>query len=325
MENNRDQPVHLYDAYTGLVRATYRPYNALDEMESPTTLCFANNGQHLVTGGFRTDRMLQVFDLNRPGRDASSIMKLGKTRRSKDGQKGLVSALATSDETNILAVGTYSPGSIYLYDLRAQSTEVAEIVVSGTCVVGHGKSHSRKRKHFVLDVDSDDDEALLNFSAAKVKWYQSRARGGVTQLEFSTDSQYLYSASRRSNSILQWDLRRVSTSTFCPGVASYETDSDTNQRIEFELHNDNLWVGGRDKCIRVYNHKNGGELVDKMECFGDVVNGVSIASVENRTLLAVASGTRHFPSEDDWDREDPHQAIDQKSGGNLQLYDVNIQ
>ena len=168
----RGQPVHLYDAYTGTIRATYRPYNALDEMESPTVVSFVENGTRLAMGGFRTDRMIHLFDLNRPGRDAAAIFKLGKTRRSKDGQKGLVSALASSSSLNVLAVGTYSPGSIYIYDLRAQPTEVAEIRVTGVRVFGHGsKSHcSRKRKHFVCneDVERDDDGvSQLDFSAAK--------------------------------------------------------------------------------------------------------------------------------------------------------------
>ena len=62
----RDQPVHLYDAYTGQIRATYRPYNSLDELDSPSSLCFLNDGQHLITGGFRKERELQIFDLSRP-------------------------------------------------------------------------------------------------------------------------------------------------------------------------------------------------------------------------------------------------------------------
>ena len=88
-----DQPVHLYDAYTGAVRATYRPFNAMDEMESPTVAIFSGNGQKILAAGFRTDRTIHIFDAAVPGRD-STILHLGKTRRSSDGQKGLVSALS---------------------------------------------------------------------------------------------------------------------------------------------------------------------------------------------------------------------------------------
>ena len=73
--------MHLYDAYTGAVRASYRPYNALDELESPVVASFSHNGDKLATGGFRTDRSLHVFDVGIPGRD-STVLRLGKTRRS---------------------------------------------------------------------------------------------------------------------------------------------------------------------------------------------------------------------------------------------------
>lgn len=264
------------------------------------TICFASNGQQIVTGGFITDRMLHVFDLNRPGRDPTIILKLGKTRRSTDGQKGLVSAMSTS-ESNLLAVGTYSPGSLYLYDLRAQSSPVSEIVIDGTCVVGHGKGHARKRKHFV---DNNEDDTL-NFSAAKVQWYQSRARTGVTQLEFSRDFTFLFSSSRRSNAVLQWDLRKLSSSSFCPGVASFSTCNDTNQRLEFAIDNNTLWIGGLDKCVRVYN-LDSGVLEFQVDNFNDAVNGVSVASVGGKTYLATASASRKFPTELDWENDRPH-------------------
>ena len=322
----------MYDAYTGVIRATYRPYNNLDELESPTTLCFSNNGQQLVTGGFQTDRMLQIFDLSRPGREPSSILKLGKTRRSKDGQKGLVSALCCSSAINLLAVGTYSPGSIYLYDARAQSTQVEEAVISGTCVVGHGKSHSKKRKHFIHFDDDDNDDGIggVDFSAAKIKWFQSRTRGGVTQVEFSDDGMSLFSSSRRSNAILQWDLRnlKLPSSSFCPGLSSFETDNDTNQRIEFSLKDDYLYVGSREKCLMIYDWKKS-DMVARIDGFNDVVNGVTQCSLGEKSLIATSSGSRHFPShESDTDdgEEDEEQGEESESsnGGCLQLFDVNI-
>jgi telomerase Cajal body protein 1 len=311
----RDQPVHLYDAYTGAVRATYRPFNRLDEMESPTSVCFANNGMSVVVGGFRTDRMLQLFDLNRPGRDASVILKLGKTRRSTDGQKGLVSALAVASvESNLLAVGTYSPGSIYLYDLRVQFAPVAEIIIDGACVVGHGKS-ARKRKHLVDDA----------FSTAKTRWYHSRTRGGVTQVKFTADSQSLLSLSRRSNTVLQWDVRRLSSSyAFCAGVASYETRNNTNQRLEFTLDgNEKLYIGGQDRCVRVYDLKQC-VLLDTIDCvFGDSVNGVSVHQLAGQTLMATTTGSRHFPSDSEWDLDFPHGAVKDKVVGCVCLSELS--
>jgi WD40 repeat protein len=299
-------------------------------MESPATFCFTNNGQQIATGGFRSDRMLQIFDMSRPGRDATTILKLGKTRRSKDGQKGLVSALSFSPGLNLLAVGTYSPGSIYLYDARAQSTPANEIVISGNCIVGHGKSHSRKRKHFTHDEDSEQ-ENLIDFSAAKVKWFHSRARGGVTQLEFSEDMYSLYSSSRRANAILQWDLRKLATSTFVPGLATFGIDNDTNQRMEFHLHGEHIFAGGRDKSIAVYNCKQSNKMVAKIDGFHNAVNGVSVSSLGKKTILASASGSRYFPSESELDDDEDdegskysNKSIGNNRGGDIQLYGIKI-
>jgi WD40 repeat protein len=290
-------------------------------MESPTAICFANNGQSVVTGGFRTDRMLQLFDLNRPGREANVVLKLGKTRRSKDGQKGLVSALAVANlDPNLLAVGTYAPGTIYLYDLRVQFAPAAEIIIDGTRVIGHGNS-ARKRKHFMYP----DDDDFLNFSAAKAQWYHSRTRTGVTQLDFTADCQCLMSVSRRSNAVLRWDMRRLSSaSSFCPGVASYETRNDTNQRLEFAMdRKEKIYVGGSDQCVRVYDIKRG-VLIDTIDCaFGGAVNGVSVHHLGKRTLLATAIGSRQFPAYSDWDLDFPHQAVEGRPGGCLSLSELS--
>jgi hypothetical protein len=309
---SRDSPVHLYDAYAGTIRATYCPYNRLDEMESPTAVCFVENGQRLLLGGFRSDRMLQVFDVNRPGRYAVSTLKLGKSRRSKDGQKGLVSSLAYSQPNGVVAVGTYSPGSIYLYDLRTHTNSPdGQIIMmndAGNCIAGHGKSHRRKRKHFTTDDENGDDSMMIDFSAAKIQWYQNRTRSGVTQMEFhGDDGQYLFSTSRRSNTIVQWDLRKLSESSYCPGIANYDVPNETNQRIGFGLHQNKLWTGGTDKCIRTYNLKDQ-SLVQKIDGFSDCVNDVSLFGdgTRNPSMMAVSIGTRHFPTIDDWDQDDPY-------------------
>ncbi|OEU16273.1 WD40 repeat-like protein, partial [Fragilariopsis cylindrus CCMP1102] len=334
---SRDSPVHLYDAYDGSIRASYCPYNGLDEMESPTTLCFVENGTKLVTGGLRTDRLLHIFDINRPGRDhVPPTLKLGKTRRSKDGQKGLVSAMAYSEHRGVIAIGTYSPGSIYLYDLRTYSkSAVAEVII--VCVVGHGqrgkKNNNNKRKRFNNPNDPssgvaagvDNSSPSMNFSAAKRSWFQTRTRGGVTQVEFDDgengmagggDGHYLFSTSRRSNAILQWDLRKLSSSNYCPGIARFEVDNDTNQRIEFQIHGDQIWTGGRDGCVRVYSYRTSTsettkQLISDMndESNGDEDHNNSSDIGMKKSLLAVAIGTRHFPSENDWDSEEPHTSL----------------
>jgi telomerase Cajal body protein 1 len=315
----RHQPIHLLDAYTGTIRASYRPYNALDEMESPTVVAFANNGAHVLAAGFRTDRVIHQFDIH-GGRD-STIWRLGKTRRSRDGQKGLVSAVSATSH-HLFCVGTYAPGSIYIYDVR-MGLIPSGTILDGVAVVGHGNSFSRKKRRFV---EVDDTNWI---SQAKGEWFQRKAHSGVTQLQLSSDS-ILYSASRRSNTVLAWDLRMMSghpdySSQPIHGFASYWTDSDTNQKLEFDVdeRNQRIYVCGRDGCVRVYDLKSG-VLIGMVEGLDDVANGVSFLQHEQLShgLLAVATGSRRFPSLDDLDLDTVPLTSD-ASPGSLYLLRIN--
>ena len=87
----------------------------------------------IFCAGFRTDRVLHIFNAAVPGRD-STVLRMGKTRHSSDGQKGLVSSLASTPDARYFAVGTYAPGSIYVYDDRAGNFS-DHTVLNGLCVV----------------------------------------------------------------------------------------------------------------------------------------------------------------------------------------------
>ena len=291
-------------------------------MESPNVITFTPDGSRIFSSGFRTDRMIQVFDTAIPGRDAT-ILRLGKTRRSKDGQKGICSALSFptitnnvfgSTKSNIFAVGTYSPGSIYIYDDRRPSGDPAGTVLhGGMCIVGHGKGFTRKKRRFVdisvnqneedmndgTNVDANNQEEEDIFSMAKVNWYQSRARGGITQLQWSTGSDFfLYSASRRSDAVLAWDMRVLTGSESHPirGIMSFPRESNTNQRLEFDLSEDGtkMFTASQDKTVKIFDTSKG-TLIKTIEGFDDVVNGVSVKKDFNgKEILAVASGARRF-------------------------------
>ena len=311
---SREQPIHLYDAYyAGMIRATYVPIHPeRDEVVSPMMVKFDATGTKLVCGGYTTDRLLHVFDVTRPGRDSLVCYKLGKTRRSQDGQKGLVSSLACATKsTNLIAVGTYSPGSIYLYDMRMSGEEgVATVLHGGVSVVGHGKRV--KRFPVMTDTnDSDNNGTDSIFSFAKAQWYQKRAQMGITQLDFCQSDHALLSASRKSDAVLKWDIRMM-TAPECAiqpicGVQSYAVNHSTNQRMQFHVHrstqnhNDNantnndcgddtlVSIGDRtNNMVQVYNVVTG-TLVETIEV-GDVPNGVSVHS----DCMAVSLGERQF-------------------------------
>jgi WD40 repeat protein len=333
-----DQPVHLYDAYSATVRATYRPYNALDEMESPNIVSFSPDGQRIFAAGFKSDRVIHVFDTNVPGRDSTEL-RLGKSRRSSDGQKGLLSALAFSPVGStkaVFCVGTYAPGSIYLYDDRLSSGQASVLLNGGVSIVGHGRNISKKRRFVVMSDNEEEGGIDRNlFSAAKAKWYHTRARGGVTQLQFSpTDDFVLYSASRRSDAVLAWDLRMVSgnadhTSVPIHGMASYATDSDTNQRLQFDLDDEDrrIFIGGRDRCVRIYDTKTG-KLKGTINGLSDAVNGVSYHRYKSNNVenLAVAIGSRRFPVnyDSEEDGSPPEKSRDHSVPGALELYQIQL-
>lgn len=332
----RDQPVHLFDAYTGNVRAFYRPYNAMDELESPNVVCFSPGGEAILAGGFRTDRTLHLFDISRPGRD-STILRLGKTRKSSDGQKGLVSALAYAQDpsSNQVAVGTYSPGSIYLYDQRTE--QPSGTILSGLCVVGHGRSYARKKRRFVEgpggeEAGEDNDSTSQWLSNAKLKWFIKRAQGGITQLKFAPNQPHiLYSSSRRSDVILSWDLRMLTgqsnSDTIC-GLGSFATCADTNQRLQFDLDSsgEGLFAAGKDNCLRVYDVASG-KQTSILEDLNDCCNGVSCFAQSdkgNSLLVAVTTGAYHFPTEEDLENNDRVFASQDRltGAGSLCLYNL---
>jgi hypothetical protein len=332
----KEQPVHLYDAYDGSIRATYRPYNALDEMESPNIVTFTPDGSRIFTSGFQTDRTIHIFDTNVPGRD-SSILRLGKTRRSKDGQKGMISALSFPDHNsnfsgcNIFAVGTYSPGSIYIYDDRQSAGDPAGVVLhGGVCVVGHGTHFTRKKQRFV-DISSEGniDNSISStsiFSAAKANWYQSRARGGLTQIEWSRGGQadyLLYTSSRRSDAIIAWDVRMITgdASHSIHGALAFMRAGDTNQRMTFDLDVEGrrLFTSSQDSSVKVYNAANG-ELHGVIDDCHNAVNGVSFVRTQtNVDLLAISTGTRHFHD----DSDDELTIAKDNNIGSLKLYNIS--
>lgn len=350
----RDQPIHLIDAYTSRIRATYSPHNGLDEMESPSVVAFSPDGERIFASGFKSERTVHVFRTSFPGSRNADVWRLGKTRRSKDGQKGIVSAIAfpplgDGGCRNVFALGTYSPGSIYLYDDRAShglDDPVGAILTGGLCVVGHGRSFARKKRRFA-EVSAPEDAgpsvegeggggvgggADDIFSQAKANWYRSRTRTGVSQLRFSPgDGRVLYGASRRSDAVLAWDVRALSSdpdaaSHPIAGMRAYPRDaSDTNQRLEFDLDGSGsrLFASGRDGTVRIYDAKRG-ERLGTIGGLDDAANGVSYApSADGKGLLAVATGARRFAENyDDEEGARPSDADGRNAvpPGSLELY-----
>ncbi|XP_072006038.1 telomerase Cajal body protein 1 [Engystomops pustulosus] len=99
--SSRDNPIHVWDAFTGDLKASYRAYNHLDELTAAHSLCFSPDGSRLFCG---FDKMVRVFDTSRAGRDCESR----PTFQKKLGQPGIISCIAFSPAQDIYACGSYS-------------------------------------------------------------------------------------------------------------------------------------------------------------------------------------------------------------------------
>ncbi|XP_036261772.1 telomerase Cajal body protein 1 [Molothrus ater] len=108
--SSRDSPVHLWDAFDGSLRGSFRAHNHLDEPVAPHSLAFAPDGSRLL-GGF--DGAVREFPTECPGR--------GGLQRSLSqgghGQRGLIGCLAFSPSQSLFACGSYGR-SLGLYPLE---------------------------------------------------------------------------------------------------------------------------------------------------------------------------------------------------------------
>ncbi|KAL5841758.1 hypothetical protein ACOSQ3_012361 [Xanthoceras sorbifolium] len=129
----RDHPIHLWDATTGLLRCTYRAYDAVDEITAAISVAFNPAGTKIFAG---YNKAVRVFDIHRPGRDFEQYSTL---QGNKEGQTGIISALAFSPtHTGMLATGSYSQTSaIYrednmelLYILHGQEGGITHVQFS---------------------------------------------------------------------------------------------------------------------------------------------------------------------------------------------------
>ncbi|GES93892.1 telomerase Cajal body protein 1-like [Rhizophagus clarus] len=112
LSSSREHPIHLWDAYTGKVRCSYTIIDHRDEIVGPNALTFNLDGSRIYCG---YKNMIKIFDLHRPGRDGQDI-KTTPSRKSKEGQKGIISCLAFNpDRSGLYAAGSYSQ-TIGLYD-----------------------------------------------------------------------------------------------------------------------------------------------------------------------------------------------------------------
>ncbi|XP_057764645.1 uncharacterized protein LOC130985597 [Salvia miltiorrhiza] len=118
--------------------------------------------------------------------------------------------------------------------------------------------------------------------------------GGVTQVQFSKDGNYLYSGGRKDPYILCWDIRKTVDIVY----KLYRSSESTNQRIQFDIEplGRYLGTGGQDGLVHIYDLQTG-EWVSSFQAALDTVNGFGFHPF--LPMAATSSGHRRYIDLDD--------------------------
>jgi len=133
--------------------------------------------------------------------------------------------------------------------------------------------------------------ALYSEHNAELLFVLHGQEGGVTQVLFSKDGNYLYTGGRKDPNILCWDVRNTAGIVYkLPRITS-----DTNQRIAFDIEpcGRHLGTGGQDGYVHVYDLQTG-DWATSFQAAADTVNGFGFHPTA--PLGVTCSGHRRFSS-----------------------------
>ncbi|KAG0041731.1 Telomerase Cajal body protein 1 [Gryganskiella cystojenkinii] len=294
LSSSRDHPVHLWDAFSGELRCSYTIVDHCEVNVAPTALCFSLDGSKIYCG---SNNMVEIFDTSRPGKDSQKRPTV-PTRKSKKGQKGVISCLAFNpDHSDLYAAGSYLK-TIGLYDARADEL----------LLLLRDKSRPNKKK--TNHEQSNGDQSTKD----------APPMGGLTDLKFSPDGLYLYSASRMDSYLRCWDIRNTANVLYRlerPG-------EQTNQRISFDISCDGRWLSSGDMNgdVSIFDLKNPLDVeVERLSvryhAHEDVVSSASFHP--SGSMLATSSGQRKYElaldsdSDSDSDTDSHSDASDRES------------
>mmetsp|Transcript_18645 Transcript_18645/g.33869 ORF Transcript_18645/g.33869 Transcript_18645/m.33869 type:complete len:496 (-) Transcript_18645:100-1587(-) len=290
---SRGHPIHLWDVCgSGGLRCSYRGYDAADELCAARSLASSPDGRTLAAG---YDRAVLLFDVNRPGRDSRRIdlkrTRLIKRRRGAGGGGGGANRNSNACNGVVGSSDNYTPGITGIVSCLSYTSSLAQSSYSSSPLIAAGGFCSS-----IALIDPRE--------AAPTAVLSGGHTGGLTQLAFSVDGTFLFSAARQDPRILCYDVRRLD------GSVLLEMERDTkgmNQRIQFHVdpHLGRYLVsGGRGGRVRVFDLREGEgtavKVIDDIRVRGGggaedgeaVVNGVAFhPSME---LLATASGERKY-------------------------------
>lgn len=171
---SKDQPIKMWDAEHGNIRATYLPQTQHNELIHALSVTFNLDGTKIYAG-FKD--FIRVFDVQNPGstfeeyplvilNDPDRRKKLRPVRYNSQ-MPGFVSCLSFSpDNSGIFACGSYE-STVGIYS-------------------------------------EDNVELIMKFQTG----------GGVTDIKFSKSGQYVYAGSRKDEWVYCWDIRNPSEEVY---------------------------------------------------------------------------------------------------------------
>ena len=196
---SRCQPIHLYDAFDGHIRATYRCFDHLDEMVAARSLNFDPTGHKLIAG---LKNQIRIFDVNVPGRDCESFSTFTK---EDGGLSGIISSIAFNPVMpEVFALASYSKDMAVYLDPRAQLLCVLEGQKGG---ITHIKFSPDGTK--LLAGARKDDEISVWDMRNPGTLYSTLNRTVQTNqriyFDVSSDGKYVISGST-NGTVQAWDL-----------------------------------------------------------------------------------------------------------------------
>ncbi|KAG8795584.1 hypothetical protein FRC12_012323 [Ceratobasidium sp. 428] len=125
----RDCPIRLIDASDGRLRASYRLVDHRERFIAPHCMAF-NMYMNKLYCGF--EDAIEVFDVHHPGAEGTRLHTV-PTKKSRDGLRGIVSALGFApDWSGLYAAGSYSGGiAMYTEETSARAQGWLEGVEGG--------------------------------------------------------------------------------------------------------------------------------------------------------------------------------------------------
>ncbi len=122
---SRDQPLQLWDAFTGGRFASYAGYGDSEELDTATSVAFGHDCSRIY-GGY--NGVVRIWDVAVPGRSCRKVQLFRRAHAVASGQKGLVSSMDSSEHG--VAVGSFA-GTVAVYDHN---------IGGGTILGAHGSS-----------------------------------------------------------------------------------------------------------------------------------------------------------------------------------------